>query len=222
VLTLALFAAQAACAQQTIFDVPSPDVLEQGKVYGELDGTARPVNPSYTLTPRVVVGVGHDIEAGMNFVGLSEPASGENIVSPTVKWRMWSSGESGWSFYVGDDLFLPVRKRTYDTGNYLYACFAKKWKSGTRVSFGGYDFTQHVVAQANRAGGQFTFEQPVSKPLTLATEWYTGNHANGYVNSGMVIKLTWKLTLYAAYQVGNAGVTKGNHQFLWEFGYNFN
>jgi len=28
--------------------------------------------------------------------------------------------------------------------------------------------------------------------------------------------------LYAAYQIGNAGVTMGNHQFLWEIGYNFN
>ena len=35
-------------------------------------------------------------------------------------------------------------------------------------------------------------------------------------------KLTSKLTLYTAYQVGNAGVTAGNHQFLWELGYNFN
>jgi len=221
-LVLAFCAAQTAYAQQTVFDVPSPDVLDKGKVYGELDGTARPVNPIYTFTPRIVIGVGHNIEAGMNFVGLSEPATGQNIVSPTVKWRLWNGKESGWSFYVGDDLFFPVRKRTYNVANYFYACLAKKWKSGTRVSFGGYDFTQHVVAAANRAGGQFTFEQPLGKRLTLAAEWYTGNHASGYVNSGVIMKLTGRLTLYAAYQVGNAGVTQGNHQFLWEFGYNFN
>ena len=44
----------------------------------------------------------------------------------------------------------------------------------------------------------------------------------GYVNPGAVWKLTKKLTLYTAYQIGNNGVTRGNHQFLWEFGYNFN
>jgi hypothetical protein len=219
---LALCAGRTARAQQTVFDVPSPDVLDKGKLYFELDGTARPVNPMYTFTPRIVIGAGHDIEAGMNFDGLSEPATGQNIVSPTVKWRPWKDEEAGWSFYVGDGLFFPVRKRTYDAGNYFYACFAKEWKSGTRVSAGGYDFTNHVVAAANRAGGQFTFEQPVGQRLTLAAEWYTGNHAAGYVNSGAIIKLTGKLTLYAAYQVGNAGVTQGNHQFLWEFGYNFN
>lgn len=222
VLALTLCAGKAARAQETVFDVPSPDVLDKGKVYGELDGTARPVNPFYTFTPRIVIGVGHDIEAGMNFDGLSTPSTGQNIVSPTIKWRLWKDEEAGWLFYVGDDLFFPVRKRTYDAGNYFYACFAKKWKSGTRVSAGGYDFTKHVVAAANRAGGQFTFEQPVGKVVTLAAEWYTGNHDAGYVNSGASFKLTGKLTLYTAYQVGNAGVTRGNHQFLWEFGYNFN
>jgi hypothetical protein len=221
-LGLAVCAGRAARAQQTVFDVPSPDVLDKGKVYFELDGTARPVNPMYTFTPRIVIGAGHDIEAGMNFDGLSEPATGQNILSPTIKWRLWKDEEAGWEFYVGDDLFFPVRKRTYDAGNYFYACFSKKWKRGTRVSAGGYDFTKHVVAAANRAGGQFTLEQPVGRRLTLAAEWYTGNNAVGYVNSGAIIKLTGKLTLYAAYQVGNAGVSQGNHQFLWEFGYDFN
>jgi len=58
-----------------------------------------------------------------------------------------------------DDLFFPVRQRTYNAGNYAYASFAKEWKHGTRIGFGGYDFTRNVVANANRAGGQFTFEQ---------------------------------------------------------------
>jgi hypothetical protein len=79
-----------------------------------------------------------------------------------------------------------------------------------------------VVAKANRAGGQFTFEQRINKRLTLASEWYTGNNSAGYVNPGAILKLNSKLTLYAAYQIGNAGVTAGNHQFLWELGYNFN
>jgi hypothetical protein len=79
-----------------------------------------------------------------------------------------------------------------------------------------------VVADANRAGGQCTFEQRINNRLTLAAEWYTGKQAAGYVNPGAIIKLNSRLALYAAYQIGNAGVTTGNHQFLWEIGYNFN
>lgn len=129
---------------------------------------------------------------------------------------------SGWAFLVGDDVFFPVDLRNYNAGNYAYAFFSKAWKHGTRISFGGYDFTRNVVSRGNRSGGQFTIEQTVNKRLTLASEWYTGNSSVGYVNTGAVIKLTQKLTLYTAYQVGNSGVTAGNHQFLWEFGYNFN
>jgi len=202
--------------------VPSPDILEKGKVYGELDGTARPVDPVYSFEPRVVVGLGHRLEAGLNFIGLSEPSSGQNILSPTIKWRMWDGGNSGWSFFVGDDVFFPVRKRAYKAGNYFYAEFAKVFHTGTRIGFGGYDFTKNVVAPAQRAGGQFTVEQPLNKRVTIAAEWYTGKQAVGYVNPGAIIKLTSKLTLYGCYQIGNSGVTQGNHQFLWEFGYNFN
>jgi hypothetical protein len=222
VFLLLAFPAARAYGQQTVFDVPSADILDKGRVYGELDGTVRPVDPLATFTPRVVVGIGHQIEIGLNCDGLSTPTLGQLAISPTVKWRPWKSETSGWSFYLGDNLFFPVRQRTYNAGNYSYAALAKEWTHGTRITFGGYDFTRYVVANANRAGGQFTFEQRVTDRLTLAAEWYTGEQAVGYVNPGAIIKLSAKLTLYAAYQIGNAGVTTGNHQFLWELGYNFN
>jgi len=221
-LLLVIFSVRGAYAQQTVFDVPSADILDKGKVYFEQDGTVRVVDPYATFTPRVVVGIGHQIEVGVNFDGLSAPTVNELDISPTAKWRIWKARTSGWSFLVGDDLFFPVYQRSYDAGNYAYAFFAKEWKHGTRISAGGYDFTRNVVATGNRAGGQFTIEQTLNKRLTLASEWYTGNSAVGYVNTGAVIKLTQKLTLYTAYQIGNTGVSAGNHQFLWEIGYNFN
>ena len=221
VLSLLLLAARITCAQETVFDVPSADILDKGQIYGELDGTALAVGPLFTFTPRVVVGAGHHIEVGLNINGLSSPAFSQLDLSPTIKWQIWRR-ESGWSFYIGDDVFFPVRQRRYNAGNYFYASFAKQWKHGTRIGFGSYDFTRNVVASVNRAGGQFTFEQLINKRLTLAAEWYTGNHAVGYVNPGAIFKLTSKLTVYAAYQIGNADVSKGNHQFLWELGYNFN
>jgi hypothetical protein len=221
-LFLLLAAARFACAQETVFDVPSADILDKDKVYGELDGTAQPTASFFTYTPRVVIGFGHQIEAGVNFDGLSSPTISQLTLSPTIKWRLWNRETSGVSFYVGDDLFFPVRNRSYNAGNYFYAAIAKQWKHGTRVTIGGYDFTRDVVAAANRAGGQFTLEQQLTPKLTIAAEWYSGNQAVGYVNTGAIFKLTSKLTLYGAYQIGNADVTKGNHQFLWEIGYNFN
>jgi hypothetical protein len=171
VLFLVVFPICHVYGQETVFDVPSADVLDKGKVYGELDGTVRPVDPLATFTPRLVIGVGHRMEVGMNFDGLSAPALEQLEISPTVKWELWKGKTSGWSFYVGDDIFFPIRRRTYNAGNYVYAFVAKEWKHGTRIGLGGYDFTRKVVANANRAGGQFTFEQRINNRVTLAAEW---------------------------------------------------
>jgi hypothetical protein len=34
-----------------------------------------------------------------------------------------------------------------------------------------------VAPIAHRAGGQFTFEQPLNKKLILAADWFTGKHS---------------------------------------------
>jgi len=54
-------------AQQTIFNVPSTDVLDKGKVYAELDASLKPTDGSdvvkfSSFVPRVVVGVGSNVE----------------------------------------------------------------------------------------------------------------------------------------------------------------
>src|ERR1700740_2903173 len=54
-------------AQQTVFNVPTTDVLDKGKVYFELDVSAKPndspaVNKFSSFVPRLVVGAGHGIE----------------------------------------------------------------------------------------------------------------------------------------------------------------
>ena len=221
-LSLLLFIATGAFTQETVFNVPSGDVLNRGKAYGELDVTYQHQDDLTTFTPRVVVGTGHSVEVGLNFNGPSTGDSPETVLSPTVKWKAYDGGDNGWSFLVGDDLFLPAYHRTYDAGNYFYAEFVKTWKSGTRATFGAYHFTANVVAPGQRAGGQFGFEQPVTKRLTAAVDWYTGAQALGYVTPGAIVKVTSKLTWYASYQIGNRNASSGNHQFLTELGWNFN
>jgi len=44
------------------------------------------------------------------------------------------------------------------------------------------------VAGANRAGGQFGFEQPLNKKLSLAADWFTGKHSAGYFTPGLVFQ----------------------------------
>jgi hypothetical protein len=210
-------------AQQTIFNVPSGDVMDEDKVYGELDVAYKGSDNSVAgFTPRVVVGIGRRIEVGLNVGGLTTPVDPQTILSPTMKWKVYDGGSNGWAFLVGDNVFLPVQNKTYDSGNYVWAEVTKTWNTRTRVTFGAYHFSRDVVALAQRAGGQFAIEQPIGTRITLAADWYTGAHALGYVTPGVVVKLSPKLTWYGSYQIGNRGASDGNHQFLTEIGWNFN
>jgi len=79
-----------------------------------------------------------------------------------------------------------------------------------------------VVASGNKAGGQFGIEQATGERVTLAADWFTGKQSAGYFTPGAIIKVTPKLTLYPAYEIGNFDVSAGNHLWLLEIGWNFN
>ena len=90
------------------------------------------------------------------------------------------------------------------------------------VSASGYVFSKNVVApNAVRAGGQFAIEQTINSKLTLAADWLTGKHANGYFTPGIIYKPHPKVTAYISYSIGNADARSGNNYFLLELGYNF-
>ena len=213
-------------AQQTIFNVPSTDVLGKGKVYAELDASLKPTDGSdvakfSSFVPRVVTGAGSNIEFGLNVTGNIQPSADATTLVPTIKWKPFQGKDNGWAIVLGNHLFIPVRKRAYDAANYFYAESSKTFKNGTRITFGGYDFTENAVAGANRAGGQFGFEQPLNRKITFAADWFTGKHVNGYFTPGIICKAGPGVTGYAGYSIGNQNVSGGNHFFLLELGYNF-
>ena len=226
-LGLAFISPLELCAQQTVFNVPTTDVLDRGKVYAELDVSFKPtdstsLNQFSSFVPRVVVGTGGNVEVGLNVTGNIQPGADTTTLVPTAKWKLYDGKDNGWGFVMGNNLFIPVRNRSYRAGNYVYAAISKTFKSGTRITAGGYDFTKNVVSTANRAGGQLAFEQPLNNKVNLAADWYTGKHSSGYFTPGIIFKPAPKVTGYAGYSIGNQNPSRGNHFFLLEVGYNFN
>ena len=222
VIILSMGFTTAAIAQQTIFNVPSGDVLDKGKVYGEFDFAYFWDASVGAYTPRIVAGLGHSIEIGVNVNGITSPGPSQTTPSVAAKWKVYDGGKNGWAFLLGDHVFIPVQNRSYNAGNYFYGEFAKTFKTQTRVTFGAYDFTSNVVASGNKAGGQFGIEQPAGKRLTLAADWFTGKNSAGYFTPGAVIKLSSKATGYLGYEIGNSGASNGNRALLFEIGWNFN
>ncbi|HEU4389048.1 MAG TPA: hypothetical protein VFV34_14705 [Blastocatellia bacterium] len=216
-------------AQQTIFNVPSTDVLDKGKVYFELDATFKPnkdsenvVSRFSSFVPRVVVGAGSRIEVGLNVNGNIQPGPDTTTLVPAIKWKAYDGGHNGWTFVVGDHLFVPVRNRAYDIGNYVYAEVSKTLKTRTRLTGGVHHFSPDVVHPDDKFGGQFGIEQPVTSSFGLAADWFTHKSSTGYVTAGINFKPHPKVTGYAAYSIGNENVTKGNHFFYVALGINFN
>ncbi len=209
-------------AQETIFNVPSGDILDKGKVYGEFDFAYLRDASAGSCTPRLVAGIGHRVEVGINVNGITSPSPSQTTPTPTIKWKAYDGGKNGWAFMLGDDVFVPLQNRSYNVGNYIYGEFTKTMKTQTRVTLGAFDFTSNVVASGNKAGGQFGIEQPAGKRVTLAADWFTGDHGAGYFTPGAAIKLSSKATAYTAYEIGNSGASHDNHLLLLELGWNFN
>jgi hypothetical protein len=211
-------------AQQTVHNVPITDVLPPGKAYVELDISAKPVDPKFSsFVPRVVVGAGGRVEVGLNVTGNIQPGRDATTVVPAAKWKVYDGRDNGWAIAVGNNLFIPVRNKSYNLGTYAYTMIQKRLSPKTRVGFGGYFYSRNVVApDANRAGGQFTFEQTVTRRLNINADWFTGRHANGYFTPGIAYKLTNKLTGVAAYSIGNDNARSGNHFLYFELGCNIN
>lgn len=215
------------CAQQTIFNVPTTDVLDRGKVYVELDAAFKlddraSFNRFSSFVPRVVVGVGGNVEVGLNVTGNVQPGSDSTAIVPTVKWKFYQNEKKDMALIAGTNFYIPVRNRSYRAGTYSYLAISKTIDK-TRLTAGGYVASKNVFASnATRGGGQFGVEQTVNSKLTLSADWITGRHASGYFAPGVIYKPHPKVTAYLSYSIGNTRAAQGNHSFLFELGYNFN
>jgi hypothetical protein len=188
--------------QETVFNVPSPDVLEKGRVYLETDqyvgddeglGLLRGV---YGLTP--------DVEVGVNTGPFDYRHSSAVFVDGTVKWRPFASSSGG--FFLGDHLGVNVHgDPAHDARDYAYAAgYVVLSRAGTRISAGPYYATEDYFAPEARWGAQLTLEQPIAAVdgLTAAADWYSGSGAAA--TTGLVwARSPW--TFYLGYGFANSG-----------------
>lgn len=213
-------------AQQTIFNVPTSDILDKGKVYVELDAAFKFNNQNAvrrfsSFVPRIVIGAGNKIEIGLNVTGNIQPGADSTTLVPTAKVKFYENKKKNTAIFGGSHLFVPVRNRAYKVGNYSYLATSKTIKK-TRLTAGAFVASKNVFApKAVRGGGQFGFEQTLNSKVALAADWITGKHASGYFTPGVIYKPHPQVTTYFSYSIGNADAKKGNHFFLFELGYNF-
>ncbi len=218
---LAAMLASYARAQQTIFNVPSADVLERGKVYLEIDELFRPTAPEFSSTTlRGVIGVVPRVEAGVNFGGLTSPTRVVPTGTVAVKAQPVKAGDfavtaGGFGlFYLRGNVDGHPSGLGYGFASYRIPTL------GTRIEAGGW-YSSAGYAKPNSTGGALaTVEQPLpwAEGWTLAADWWSGENAIGYLSAGFIYSLShW--TVYAAYSLKN-GDSKGDGGLI-ELGYTF-
>ena len=108
-------------------NVPSTDVVATKNIYLEMDFSSNHVwqrddNKFQNYVARAVVGLGHNLEAGVNLAYTRVPGGGEPIeVQPNLKWQFHRNEEMQTAAAVGCILFTPFTQRS-DTnllGQYL-------------------------------------------------------------------------------------------------------
>lgn len=215
---LSLAAAAEAPAQQTIFNVPTADVLDRGKLYFETDWLWRPNAPGFaTGSPlRVVYGFGENLEGGLNLAGINSPGRSAPTASSNLKWQPYRS--DALAVTAGAfGLFFLRGARDGSSAAMAYAHAAVKLPTGTRLTAGGWWASSGYAGPGTERGGLFGLEQPVTSNLSLAADWYTGHNGLGYASPGVIVTAE-RFVLYAAYSIKN-GNSRGNGLLL-ELGFN--
>jgi hypothetical protein len=208
-------------AQQTIFNVPSADVLDRGKVYAEVDELFRPTDPEFSSTTvRGVVGVVPRFEAGVNFGGLVSPGPVVPTASVAVKIQPLKIGDFAVTVGGFGLFYLRGSEDGSPAGQGWGHLSYRLPGIGARITVGGWYASAGYARPGSTGGALAALEQPLPfiKGLSLAADWWSGENAIGYVSPGLVYGFgQW--TAYAAYSIKN-GDSKGNAGLI-ELGYAF-
>ena len=211
-----------ALAQSTIFNIPTTDTVAKGKVYAEFDFMPQIPAPdgsrTYLYNPRLVIGVPHNVEFGVNLPIYNYTGSGavtNAYIQPNAKWKLYDNDKSGIALAFGGVLNVPLHHTDdYDPWGYFYGLLSKKFKGdyGPRFHFGGYGVVSNDKGTAflgTRGGVIFGYEQPISNRVSFVADWFSQKNSLGYFTPGISITVPGNGLLNAGYSIGNDSWGKG-------------
>ena len=226
VLLIAL-SGQVAMAQSTIMNIPTTDTVAPGKVYAEFDYLGQVPGPDggdrfHYYMPRVVVGVGPNVEAGVNVNVGHTSGFTQSLIQPNLKWKFLNNTEQGVGGAIGGIAYFAGNNResTRDFG-LVYGQFSKKVVTGSygpRFHAGPY---ATIGKLAGPEGGVILgYEQPVHAKATIVADWFSGKNFFGYFTPGISFTLPHTSLLNIGYAIGNDSwaddnATKNRYLFIY-------
>lgn len=216
----------AVSAQSTVFNIPSTDIQTARTWYVEADFTGHlssfQSGGYQSYGPRIIYGLNQRMEIGFNafytYTSPSEPTE----IQPNFKFKLYGKEEKGVGIAAGSIAFIPVTHRAESTTRAMvYAVASKSIKGGfgPRFTAGSYALIGSFEVGATKKGVLIGYEQPITKRLSLLTDWSSGHNDYGYLVAGAGLILTRKSSLYVGYNFGNQG--RGNNALGIYYGYSF-
>jgi hypothetical protein len=223
-LLLTLFNSHPIVAQSTLFNIPSTDVVTKKKVYLEFDFVSHldsHENGGFqTYVPRAVLGVGKNVEVGVNISATDALAPNLPVyVSPNIKWQFYNNEKTGVAAAAGALLYTPIAHRAgADTFGFTYFVMSKKVKAtyGPRITGGAYGLPGLQDGTGTKGGAIIGYEQPLSRKVSFVGDWFSGKNAFGYVTPGISFSLPKNSLLNIGYSIGNHG--RGNNALFVYYG----
>lgn len=225
VFALMLAGGPRADAQSTLFNIPSTDVQGAKKLYLEMDyvGHLEDFDDGgfHAYVPRAVVGLGNNVEVGVN-VPVNHLDNLHPVeVQPNIKWKFYNNEDSGVAAAAGAILYVPVKERAAFAGDdfgLLYSVVSKKVKGayGPRITGGGYGLVGRADGLGTKGGAIIGYEQPLHAKVNFVADWLSGKNRFGYVTPGFSFATSSRSSLYAGYSIGNQG--RGNNALFVYYG----
>jgi len=199
------------CAQQTIFNVPSADVTEKGKIFLQQEGQFS--NKFGLFTGYGAYGIGRHTEIDLTLFGIGTNNVANEFLGVGFKSSLPLHEKSETKLTYGT--LIPISLRGKGVGGYAYSHLSTRLsKLNTRLTAGGFVGTTIVHSRDFICfiGG---IEQPVTKNFGLIMDWYSGKHANGFLIPGFYYNFPKNTTLWAGYQIHN-NKANGDNGFVIE------
>lgn len=199
-----------AYSQQTLFNVPSADVTEKGKIF--LQHEAQFSNKFGLFTEYSALGIGKNTELDFTLIGVGTNNVANEVLGVGFKSFLPLHEKSETKLTFGT--LVPISLRGKGVGGYAYSHLSTRLpKLKTRLTAGGFVGTTTVFGRdfiSVIAG----IEQPITKNFGLVMDWYSGKHPNGFLIPGFYY--TFKpCTLWAGYQIHN-NKANGDNGFVIE------
>jgi hypothetical protein len=195
---LGMMGVMPACAQQTVFLVPSADVTPKGRFHLDLENWFRPDGAEgyWLLNNYNNVGIGWNTELNLNVFNIRVPYNDSIHLSPGWKSsvplkdipiiKRWVK-DPNFKWVGGSHMFIPLDDGK--VGFWRYFMLSHRLpKVNTRLT-GGLNIGSGVRYGRTAVGFTGLIEQPLGPRLAAAVSWTSGTHDVAYLIPGVLIRL---------------------------------